>query len=105
MNITKIEELNEAIANNSDKLVLLDFYAVWCGPCKIIGPILEEVVEEMKDKVILLKADVEEADELATEYKIRNVPTVLIYKNGEVVDKIVGALPKDKIIEKLNQFI
>ncbi len=85
--------------------VLVDFWAEWCGPCRMVGPIVEEVSNDFAGKAVVAKCDVDSATEIAAKYGIRNIPTLLFIKNGEVVDKLVGAVPKAKIVEKLNALL
>ena len=87
---------------NSDKPVLVDFWAVQCGPCRTLGPIIEEVATDFEGKAIVGKVDVDNNQQVSVDYGIRNIPTVLIFKNGEVVDKIVGVASKEVIAEKLS---
>lgn len=84
-----------------DKLLVVDFFATWCGPCKKLSPTLDEVSEEFDDRVNIVKVDVDESEDLAMTYGIRSVPTVLFFKNGQQVDKFVGALPKSEIVSKI----
>ena len=80
--------------------LVVDFWATWCGPCRMVAPIISELAEKYDGKVVVGKCDVEENDDLAAEFGIRNIPTILLFKNGEVVDKLVGAASKQKFEEK-----
>ena len=84
------------------KLVIVDFWATWCGPCRMLSPILDELEEEMADKISVVKVNVDDADEIAAQYRIMSIPTLLFFKNGQVVDKTVGAMPKPALVEKIN---
>lgn len=86
----------------SDKPVVIDFWAEWCGPCRMVGPIVEELATEYDGKVVIGKVDVDNNDEITSKYGIRNIPTILFIKNGEVVDKQVGAAQKSALVEKIN---
>lgn len=87
----------------SDKLVIVDFWAEWCGPCRMIGPIVEELAVDYADKVIVGKVDVDNNDEITSKFGIRNIPTILFFKNGEIVDKQVGAAQKSALVEKIDK--
>ena len=89
----------------SGKPAMVDFWAVWCGPCRMLGPIIEELHGDYDGKAVVGKVDVDNNQQIAMQYGIRNIPTVLIFKNGEVVDKFVGVAPKAAIAEKLNAFL
>lgn len=101
----QITDANLEEVLQTDKLVVIDFWAEWCGPCKVVGPIIDEVSKEYKDKVVIGKIDVDNNDEAATKYNIRNIPTILFIKNGEIVDKIVGVTSKKPLVEKINQLL
>ena len=89
----------------SELPVLIDFWAVWCGPCKMIAPSIDQLANEYEGKAKIGKVDVDNNQQIATKYGIRSIPTLLIFKDGKMVDQIVGALPKPKIAEKLNAHI
>mgnify|MGYP001775073409 FL=1 len=95
----------EELVMNSDKPVMIDFWAVWCGPCRMIAPIVEEMSAEYEGKAVIGKVDVDNNQDVAMKYGIRNIPTVLFVKNGEVVDKQVGAAPKQAFVDKLNALL
>lgn len=90
---------------NSDKLVVIDFWAEWCGPCRMVGPIVEELAVEYADKAIIGKVDVDSNDDITSKYGIRNIPTILFFKNGEIVDKQVGAAQKSVLVEKIDKLL
>ena len=100
-----ITDANYAEIEAAGLPLVIDFSATWCGPCKKIGPIIEELAGEYDGKVNIYKCDVDENDDLTSKFGIRNVPTVLFIKNGEVVDKHVGAATKDAFVEKINALL
>ena len=85
--------------------LVVDFWATWCGPCRMVAPIIEELANEYDGKVVIGKCDVEDNEDLTGEFGIRNIPTILFFKNGEVVDKVIGAQPKAKIEEKIQALL
>jgi len=95
----------EEIVLKSDKLVIIDFWAEWCGPCRMVTPIIEEISEEYDGKVLVAKVDVDKNPGISSKLGIRNIPTVMFYKNGEMVDKQVGAVPKSNFVSKLEPLL
>ncbi|MBN2348576.1 MAG: thioredoxin [Bacteroidales bacterium] len=91
----------DEVVLKSDKPVIVDFWAEWCGPCRMVGPIVKEIAEEYKEKVVVGKLDVDSNPGVSAKFGIRNIPTLLFFKNGEVADKQVGAVPKSNILKKL----
>ncbi|WP_312857795.1 thioredoxin [Bacillus haikouensis] len=102
MAITNATDQNFVNETNSG-LVLADFWAPWCGPCKMIAPVLEELDSEMGDKVKIVKVDVDENQETAGKYGVMSIPTLVVLKDGEVVDKVIGFQPKEALAELLNK--
>ena len=92
----------QEVVLQSDKPVLVDFWAPWCPPCRMLSPVIEQLHNEFEGKAVVAKVDVDNNQQVSLEYGIRSIPTLLIFKNGEVVDKIVGLSPKEVIAEKLS---
>ena len=92
---------NEVI--KSQLPVLVDFWAEWCGPCRIISPIVEEIAKEYNGKLKVTKLNVDEAQELAIKYGVMSIPTLMVFKNGKIVDQVVGAMSKDQLVDKLKR--
>ena len=101
----KITNENYENYKNGSLPLVIDFWATWCGPCRMVAPIIEELANEYEGKVTVGKCDVEEADDIAAEFGIRNIPTIVFMKDGKILDKIVGAASKSKIEEKIKALI
>jgi thioredoxin 1 len=100
--ITKYEEFKTEVLE-SKEVVLVDFWAAWCGPCQMLGPIIEEVAIDLKDKVKVIKVNVDEAQEIAMKYNIASIPTVVIFKAGQIIDTLIGFRQKEDYINAINK--
>jgi len=89
----------------SSTTVLVDFWAEWCGPCKMLGPIVDEIAEELKPKLKVVKVNVDDSQGLAMKYGIMSIPTLLVFRNGEAVEQLIGAMPKTQLVSKLKPHI
>ncbi len=103
--ITITDENFDEEVLKSDKPVLIDFWATWCGPCKMIAPIVEELVDEYEGKAKIGKLDVDNNQQTAIKFGVRSIPTILIFKDGKLKDTIIGAVPKGQIVQRLNTAI
>jgi len=90
---------------DSKKVALVDFWAEWCGPCRMIGPVVEELASEYEGKALISKCNVDDHGDVAAQFGIRSIPTILFFKNGELVDRVVGAVPKPALKQKLDSLL
>jgi thioredoxin 1 len=95
----------DEVVIKSDKPVMVDFWAEWCGPCRMVAPIMEEISHEYAGKAVVVKCDVDSSPGVSSKYGIRNIPTILFFKDGKIADKQVGAVPKTSFVTKLNALI
>ena len=104
MEVTITSENFESLKNGNEPLVV-DFWATWCGPCRMVGPVISKLAEKYDGKIVVGKCGVEENEDLASEFGIRNIPTILFFKDGDVVDKVVGAQSEAKLDEKFQTLL
>ena len=103
MEVIKLNNMNfKNEVLESDKVVLVDFYADWCGPCKMMSPIVDEIANDLGDKIKVCKLNVDDAQDIAFEYNVMSIPTLIIFKNGQVINTIVGLREKEEIVNVLN---
>lgn len=93
----------DEILNGTDKLVVVDFWAAWCGPCRAVAPIIEELANEYEGRVVVGKVNVDDQNEISFRYRIMSIPTIIFFKGGQVVDKIVGARTKDELAQLIDK--
>lgn len=102
---TIVTEQNFQELLQSGKPMMIDFGATWCGPCKALAPTIEEIASEYEGRAVVGKADVDECPDLSAQFRIRNVPTIIFFKDGQPVDKVIGNVPKSQLTEKLNALL
>ena len=105
MEVTITKENFEQVVLKSDKPVLVDFWATWCGPCKMLAPTIEEIADELDGKIAVGKVDVDENRELAVKYGVMSIPTVIYFKNGEEVTRLIGVQSREKLLETANKLL
>lgn len=101
----EITDATFAQLQEQGKPMVVDFWATWCGPCRMVGPYIEQLAEEYGDRVLVGKVDVDDNNDLAVQFGVRNIPTILFIKNGQVIDKQIGAAPKSVLEEKLKKLL
>ena len=102
----EVDDTNfDEVVLNSDKPVVVDFWAEWCGPCRVIAPFIEEIADEFEGKALVVKCDVDDSPGVSVKFGIRNIPTVMFFKDGKVADKQVGAVPKANFVSKLTALL
>lgn len=100
-----ITDQNSAEVLGSAPVVMVDFWATWCGPCRMLAPTVEEIASEYEGKVVVAKCNVDDCPDFAMDYRIMSIPTLIFFKNGVAVDKTVGLVPKETIVTKLNNLL
>ena len=105
MTIDVTDATFDKVVLQSDKPVIVDFWAEWCGPCRMVGPLVKEIAGEFEGRAVVTKLDVDNNPEVSAKFGIRNIPTILFFKNGQIVDKQVGAVPKNVLVSKLEAIL
>jgi thioredoxin 1 len=99
------DETWEEVVLKSSVPVLVDFWAPWCGPCRMIAPIIDEIAQEYGDKLKAVKLNTDESPQVATEYGIRSIPTVMVFKDGQKMDAVIGAVPKSTLVQTIEKYM
>jgi len=100
----KLEKLKKQYMNGGKKMIVIDCWAPWCGPCRMVGPVIEELANEMQGKIVFGKLNVDENPATSAKHQIMSIPTMLVFKNGNLVDRLIGALPKEELQKKLEPY-
>ena len=104
MSLVHVTDKNfDAEVMKSELPVLVDFWAEWCGPCRMISPIIDQIADEYKGKLKVVKLNVDEAQELAMKYSVMSIPTLMVFKKGQVMDQVIGAMSKDQLTDRIKQ--
>ncbi|MGL5346599.1 MAG: thioredoxin [Peptostreptococcaceae bacterium] len=104
MKVINMDEFNNEVKNASG-VAVIDFFATWCGPCKMLAPVFQEAANELPSNVKFFKVDIDQSLDLARQYNVSSVPTVMIFRDGNLVDTLVGFMPKDKLVESIKKFV
>lgn len=102
--VINMDEFNNEVANSSG-LAVIDFYATWCGPCKMLAPVFQEVANDLNGKVKFFKVDIDQSLDLARQYNVSSVPTMIIFRDGKAVETLVGFMPKENLVSKISQYL
>lgn len=102
--VINMDEFNNEVANASG-VAVIDFYATWCGPCKMLAPVFQEIANEFEGKAKFFKVDIDQTLDLARQYNVSSVPTMMIFRDGNLVETLIGFMPKDSIVSKIKQYI
>ena len=104
MKVINMDEFNNEV-KNANGVAVIDFFATWCGPCKMLAPVFQEAANELPGNVKFFKVDIDQSLDLARQYNVSSVPTVMIFRDGNLVETLVGFMPKDKLVESIKKFV